>query len=772
MLFSLPKHYVRQKTGCNVTVIGGLLWSQLQKFTVCLFLHVKKVAYLCTRIWFRAATAAGLKGNTGENPGQSRCGNSDGGNKSPPFGQQATGVRRSRWEGVERGRADESEDLPRALCIFLSRMRKHTMLLSLLMAIGAWAQSGRTEPDSLAYMLDEVAVSARQAPKEVTSTVPTRIYDKELMLRNGVADVSDALHRMPGVNLRDYGGAGGLKTVSVRGFGAGHTGVNFDGVPLSDVQSGQIDLSRYSVDNVDAVSLVIGDGDDIFVPARITASAATVSIESMPLIDRREVKAKMRVGSFGLLNPFLRIGMPVGGKGAIGLVGEFIHAGNAYPFELKNGTITTTEYRNNSRMNSGHGELNFLWHSASRTTVTAKAYHYNNSRQLPGPVIYYNNVNHEHLQEQNTMMQACLKHRLNGRLALNAIAKWSHSSYFYHDRAGKYPGGVLDQRYWQREYYASAALLYSLSKECLIDYSADIFHNNLNSNLSTLGHPWRNSLLQSLTAKYMTKHLTLTARLLASLYHNGGEAKDAHRLSPSLSLSYKPVKSQQLFLRASYKNIFRMPTFNEAYFDHLGSRNLMPESTDQINVGATYTIRQSAFTLDAYVNNIRDMIVAVPYNMFVWSMTNLGRARTIGLDATARTALSISPRQRLTLQGSYSLQRAMPRTSRESAEWMKQVAYIPRHSGNISLSYENPWANLSLHATSVGERFTTNTNVPATRIEAYTEAGATVWRTFTLCRHTIDLRADAQNIFDTQYCIVARYPMPGRQMKLTVTYKL
>ena len=99
------------------------------------------------------------------------------------------------------------------------------------------------------------------------STAPLRILDREQMLSLGVTDVADALHRMAGITLRDYGGAGGLKTVSVRGFSAKHTGVSYDGIMLSDCQSGEIDLSRYSLDNVEYLSLVVGDNDDIFIPA-------------------------------------------------------------------------------------------------------------------------------------------------------------------------------------------------------------------------------------------------------------------------------------------------------------------------------------------------------------------------------------------------------------------------------------------------------------------------------------------------------------------------
>ena len=64
----------------------------------------------------------------------------------------------------------------------------------------------------------------------------------------GITDIADALNRMPGITIRDYGGAGGMKTVSVRSFGTQHTGVSYDGIMLSDCQSGQIDLSRYSLE--------------------------------------------------------------------------------------------------------------------------------------------------------------------------------------------------------------------------------------------------------------------------------------------------------------------------------------------------------------------------------------------------------------------------------------------------------------------------------------------------------------------------------------------
>ena len=83
------------------------------------------------------------------------------------------------------------------------------------------------------HQLREVTITESRRQHEATSTAPLHIIDREQMLSLGITDVADALHRIPGVTIRDYGGAGGMKTVSVRGFGAKHTGVSYDGVMIS-----------------------------------------------------------------------------------------------------------------------------------------------------------------------------------------------------------------------------------------------------------------------------------------------------------------------------------------------------------------------------------------------------------------------------------------------------------------------------------------------------------------------------------------------------------
>lgn len=673
------------------------------------------------------------------------------------------------------------------LLMFLTRMRKHKSLtyIAVLVMPAAMnaAEVSYAPADTVPEALQEVTVTGSRSVSSLSSSAPVHRIDAEMMKTQGVTDIADALHRLPGVTLRDYGGAGGLKTVSVRGFGASHTSVSYDGVPLSDAQSGQIDLSRYSLDNVDAISMTVGDNADIFTTARSAASAANLEISTDSPFLRNSAKTsatvQLKAGSFGYWSPYFRVQVPVGNV-LLHANGEFVHSRNDYPFTLVNGDFKTKEKRNNSMMNSGHADINMRWNISQGHTLAAKGYYYDNGRQLPGPVVYYNTVCNERLRERNAFGQMRYRGRLGSKVSLMAIAKFNWSSSFYSDRDGKYPGGILEQNYWQREAYVAASALYTPAQWLSLDYAADYFYNNLNSNLNTDTRPRRHSILQSITAKVRFGGLTAMARLLGSIYLNealdGESARDARKLSPSLSLSWQPVDSRQLYLRASYKNIFRMPTFNEAYFDHYGSTNVLPESTDQINIGITYGVppfpwlAEASVTFDAYMNHVKDKIVAVPYNMFIWTMVNLSKVRVFGMDATLNTRFLPGGPHALTVAGNYSLQRAQPRTSPESRDWMKQVAYVPLHSGAVSVGWENPWLNLSAHMTAVSERYTTNYNLPQTRIAGYVEFGAGLWREFAIRRTKLELRFDLMNLFNTQYEIVATYPMPGRAWQASVRF--
>ena len=630
--------------------------------------------------------------------------------------------------------------------------------------------------------LKDVSVKGMLRGYDFVSTAPKYTLSTENMARLGITDIGHALRRLPGVMLRDYGGAGGLKTVSVRGFGAQHTAVVYDGVALSDCQTGQIDVSRYTLNDVSALSLVVGDNDDIFMPAKHAASAASLYINTgqLPSGDMAvHATAQLKTGSWSYVNPFLRLEQNLSEKVGFSLVGDYIYTENDYPYSIMNVTEKVRDRRNHNRMNSGHAEANVIYKPSAEHLLSLKAYYYDNSRQLPGMVHYYVNDSREHLRDQNAFAQLNWRGTLTEKLHMAATGKFNYTMTDYKDPS--YPANVKDHQYWQREAYATASLLYTPAMHWLMDYSADYTYNNLSgSDVSTYRDPLRHTILQSLTAKYAMERFTAVGRLLHSLYLNGARrgtaAKDVRHLSPSVSLNWQLLDGEKLYARASYKDIFRSPSFNELYYEHYGSTDLKPERTNQLNLGVTWQHeygRLSSFTLtvDGYYNKVKDKIIAVPYNMFIWTNINMGRVKTVGMDATANVTHHLGKRHTLVLNGNYTLQKVRNNTDGDVHKG-KQIAYTPEHSGGCSMAWENPWLNVSGNVIFASSRWANNEHYTGTMLKGYSDFGMTLYREMRCGKSSLDLRFDVKNVFNKQYEIVRFYPMPGRSWQLTVKYHI
>ncbi|MDE7402494.1 MAG: TonB-dependent receptor plug domain-containing protein [Muribaculaceae bacterium] len=633
------------------------------------------------------------------------------------------------------------------------------------------------QPDSTSTQLDNLEVVGKSTARELTSTTPLHTLDSEDLRRQGISDIGDALRRLPGLNVRDYGGAGGMKTVSLRGLGANHTGVIYDGITLSDCQGGRIDLSRYSISTLGSIGVLEGDNNDLLTSARVAAAAGNIILNTQPLPSQTDRAPHLNfiaeTGSFGLVRPYIRYAQTYSSKLTLGLTAEYTHADNRYPYILDNGILTAKEYRRNSRMDSGHTDLNAIIRPDSRCDIEAKGYYYESHREIPGQVILYNPRCNQKLKEKNFFGQIIYTDRHSGPVTLQFATKFNFDNSDFRDKDDKYPGGLWREYYYQREAYASVVALWNIDYHWSVSYAGDYAYNNLNSNLLGDIKPERHTYLQAFSGRFINSWLTATAKLLWSIYDNkvvnDASAKDANRLSPSISLSARPLRDTRFYIRLSYKNIFRMPTFNDNYYYRSGSRELKPEDTESLNIGLTWgadpigILSSLQVTADMYWNTIRNKIVAIPQNAFQWTMVNLDKARAYGADFTLSATLSLAANQALSCAGNYSLQRVQPRTSPSRPDYNKQVAYTPIHSGAASLSWENPWVNLTLTVSGASERFGTNSNLPMSRLKPYSEIGATLSRNVIIKKITLYFETGLQNIFNTQYEIVSHYPMPGRR---------
>ena len=113
---------------------------------------------------------------------------------------------------------------------------------------------GQTPQDSL-YHIREVVVTGRVVRREV---IPVQELSGERLQRLNSHNVADALRYFSGIQIKDYGGVGGLKTVNIRSMGTNHVGVFYDGIELGNAQNGTVDLGRFSLVNMESVTLYNG----------------------------------------------------------------------------------------------------------------------------------------------------------------------------------------------------------------------------------------------------------------------------------------------------------------------------------------------------------------------------------------------------------------------------------------------------------------------------------------------------------------------------------
>ncbi len=648
----------------------------------------------------------------------------------------------------------------------------------------SWNIVSAQQIDTLSYHnLSGVEVVEKARPAIMRESAPLQVMDHASIDRLGAYDLSDVLKRFSGVSVQDYGGIGGLKTVSVRSLGAKHTAVGYDGVTITDAQGGQVDISRFSLDNVDMVSLSIGQSDDIFQTARMFASSGVLNIQTArPDFDKRpfHLRAQVKAGSFGLVNPTLRYEQKIGSLLAAVADVDWMRADGMYPYTLENGNIVTREKRHNSDIETWRSELNLLWNFKRRGRLNVKGYWFNSDRGLPGSVVLYNDYHKERLENRNGFVQVSYENRFSDRLSFKAHGKFDYAWTRYKDFHSAYIDGKQVDVYTQREYYVSAALLYQPWKRVSISFAEDFFVNTLDATTPKCPYPTRYTSLSVLAAQYKNDRFTVTASLLGTYLTEhlefGEAAADRKRFSPALSASWKIFRDQNLRLRASLKDAFRVPTFNDLYYDRMGNKDLKSERATQYNVGLTWNasypsicLDYLSLTTDAYFNKVSDKIVAIP-TMFIWKMMNRGKVNIAGLDVNFASRFALPRKCSVRVEASYMYQHSVDVTDKDSKIYKDQIPYTPRHSGSVTLSFENPWVNLSWGLTGVSDRYSLSQNIDMNLIDGYVEQQLSANRTFVFRSCSLRFQADVINLGNVNYDVIRYYPMPGRSFRASVRF--
>lgn len=620
--------------------------------------------------------------------------------------------------------------------------------------------------------------------------VPQRISSKQL---GSVTGLSEAVRRFTGVQVRDYGGVGGLKTVNVRSLGSEHTGVFLDGIQIDNAQNMQVDLGRLNLEGLSSVSLFSGQKVAPLQCAKEYSSASSLYLESaepvFPDGKTNIIKAGIGAGSFFSVSPKLSWEHLFKGGASIRLSADAVTSNGEYRFHVKDfrqypdGSLAgydTTMTRKNCDLSSVRAEAMLFSPKSGVESWNIKAYFYGSGRGLPGPV--YKKAGEYPLSldrqtDRDAFVQGRYYRTLGRAWSVSGRMKLSYNHLEYIDFPETLAGGnPAHYNYRNHSAYLSASAMARIRPWLSVNIAQDIQYDYLDADLRDFAYPGRLSSWSCVSTRSSAGPVDVSATILyldvndSFISANGRAGARRNVLMPSLVARWKVAES--LTVSGFAKRSYRMPTFNDLYYTTVGTKTLDPEDAIQFDLGMDWVAVRSggsnlSFKADAYRNQLKNKIIAVPTsNQFRWSMYNIGKVDVLGSDVTADYSVKAG-RGGFGAIVRYSFQQA-----RDKSDWNGQIPYIPLHSGSVNLSGDlSGWrADVTLFAT--GERFTTSANLPAYRLAPWATLDAALSKNLTIRGDELSLKLCLNNLLNEQYEIVDNYPMPGFNFILRIEYKI
>lgn len=609
------------------------------------------------------------------------------------------------------------------------------------------------------------------------ATIPHYEITKLKMDQLGAVDIGEALKIIPGVQVRDYGGIGGIKTLSYRSLGANHTTVVLDGQRLANTQTGTINLSSFELFGLEKITFTSGQVADAGASATVYAQANTIAINSV-LATRPQ---GVRIGLYSNLTSINAFENGVYMQNTFGkyffggLQGMLRFGSGAYPYINAQAPENGTLLRSNTRL-FNYRLKSMMGFERKGFKVLLGCYYQENEQELPGAVVLYNPSNDQKLWGKEWRVNAIQTFK-KAKFIMQTHADFQSNDTRYLDPYYLNLAGFVDARYSLRSADFGFMLNHSFRfpNEKMF-FGVDVIMTSLEGNTMLIS-PKRvqeNAVIGGTTMMGKFKfEANLSNTYTTDVNDDAGELT-YFKLSPFISIGYVPFKKGKFRLRAFYKNAYRLPSFNDLYYNFIGNPNLRPEDAQLLNVGITQTgkIRQSVFeyTSDFYRNDITNKIIAIPTkDLFNWSMQNIGRAVVYGVDFGLIWSVKFK-KCNVQINVNQSFNQSLDRTSPNGVNYNQQLPYTPFYSSNYGLMVSYKTFSFSSNVLYSGYRFSLNENNYANLMPAYTDISMGVSKTFKGAKHHVLVDLKAMNLLNKNYEVIRSFPMPGRYYQLRLKY--
>lgn len=631
------------------------------------------------------------------------------------------------------------------------------------------AQGGTEDLDSVTVNGDRTTLA-----RETTMTLT-----KVVILRRLATDVGQLMTLFPGIQVKSYGGLGGMKTVSFRSLGAGHTSIVYDHFALSQTQSGQTDIGQIPVDFVNGVKLVSQAGISLDYPIHAKLAGQIIAIDTRHTEKAPkpfQLNVGTQTGSFGQYDGHAFVSKKISKFHLAGSVKVRAFQGD-YPFAYQNVDSPVRTTRNNGDLQEVFGTASVGYFVNTRNTIHASWTGASYDKGLPGAVVFYNSAAGQRLSGTNHLVT--LRHlRIGNRFDGATTASFQQNLLDYVDSNYLNAQGYLHSHYVSQQSDAHTQWRYRSANDSLyLLVGTGARFEQLFSNDFAI-EPQRFTI-DGLAAVQWTRFGILSGQLGVQQVSDvrPDQTRNTTVLLPAAE--WKGLFFKRLLTGIGYRYTVRQPSFNELYYNQVGNSGLRPEKAHlfYLNAGISYFEMGKdwwqSFTVQPFYTLATDKILAIPTkNLFVWSIQNIGKSQAFGVElvkiSQLRTDFGL-----FRMRVNYTFQYAQDISDPDGPTYGHVLSYSPLHSGTAELSYERRRFGTSALFTYQGERYALNQNIPANLLDDFLLLDLSASYRFSLrgrSESQLVVRAAVNNVTNNYYSYIRYFVMPGVNWTLRVSY--
>jgi len=592
-------------------------------------------------------------------------------------------------------------------------------------------QSALAQHDSI-HHLEVVEISDLQLKNYSDSQSVLKLSDS--IINKNQASLTSLLNYNTVIYFKENG-LGMVSSPSFRGTTAQQTAVVWNGININSQLNGQTDFNTITTRDFNSISVRAGGGSSIYGSSAIGGSIHlnnTVKFE-----DHFSNSLRLNYGSFNTFGGNYKLDASDGKFSAQVSISRN-SSDNDYDYVDSDDKNLNGQYYNTS-MNAAIGykinDNNFL-----------KLYSYVFDGERHFSLIFPSEIKtkYQDLNTRNLLEWDSFFGRFVSKVKVGALSE----KYKYFDNIDSESYTFGEVKTYIGKYDLAFQATDAIQLNAILDYTQN------KGKGSDIKNEQRNIGSASLLLKHnLTKKFLYEASLRKEFTNNYKSP-----LLFSLGTSWKAADFYTLKLNGS-KN-FRVPTFNDLYWQPGGNENLKPESSYQAELGNEFRFNTFKITLTGYYIDIKDMLRWIP-NGSNWSPQNTNKVRTYGGEAIVSWSKNFG-NHHVMLNGTYGY------TVSEDMEKKKQLIYVPYHKATSSLSYS--WKKLSADYQLLynGEVFTRSDNNSRYNIDAYLVSNASLHYDFGK-KNSCILGFQVLNLLDEKYASVESRYLPGRNFNMYLT---